>query len=75
MVGWHPRLNGHEFEQAPGDTDRQGGLECCSSWGHKESDRTKPLNNDNNPGLKWCKRINGMNRQNLATLQVRRTLS
>ena len=37
MVGWHHQLNGHEFEQAPGDSEGQGGLACCSSWGHKES--------------------------------------
>ena len=30
MVGWHHRLNGHEFEQAPGVGDGQGGLACCS---------------------------------------------
>ena len=36
MVGWHHRLNGHEFEQAPGLGDGQGGLECCSPWGRKE---------------------------------------
>ena len=40
MVGWHHRLNGHEFEQAPGVRDGQGGLACCSPWGHKESDTT-----------------------------------
>ena len=40
MVGWHHRLYGHEFEQAPGVGDRQGGLACCSPWGHKESDTT-----------------------------------
>ena len=40
MVGWHHRLNGHEFEQAPGVCDGQGGLGCCSPWGHKESDMT-----------------------------------
>ena len=39
MVGWHHRLNGQEFEQAPGDGDGQGSLVCCSPWGHKESDR------------------------------------
>ena len=44
MVGWHHQLNGHEFEQAPGVGDGQGGLECCSSWGHKESDTTEQLN-------------------------------
>ena len=35
MVGWHPRLNGHEFEQAPGVGNGQGGLACCSSWGRR----------------------------------------
>jgi len=44
MVGWHHRLSGHEFEQAPGD-DGQGSLECCSPWGHKESDVTEQLSN------------------------------
>ena len=33
MVGWHHRLNGHEFEQALGDGEGQGSLVCCSSWG------------------------------------------
>ena len=40
MVGWHHWLNGHEFEQAPGDGEGQGSLACCSPWGHKESDIT-----------------------------------
>ena len=44
MVEWHHRLKGHEFEQAPGDDDRQGNLVCCSPWGHKESDTTDRLN-------------------------------
>ena len=44
MVGWHYQLNGHEFEQAPGDGDGQGSLTCCSLWGHKESYRTERLN-------------------------------
>ena len=35
MVGWHHRLNGHEFEQAPGVGDGQGSLACCSPWGPK----------------------------------------
>ena len=35
MVGWHHRLNGHESEQTPGDSEGQGSLECCSSWGHR----------------------------------------
>ena len=41
MVGWHHWLNGHEFEQALGVGDGQGGLACCSPWGSKESDTTK----------------------------------
>ena len=43
MVGWHLRLNGHEFEQAPGVGDGQGSLVCCSPWGHKEPDTTEQL--------------------------------
>ena len=39
--GWHPRPDGHEFEQAPGVGDGQESLECCSPWGHKELDTTK----------------------------------
>ena len=42
-VGGHHRLNGHEFEQAPGDCEGQGGLTCCSPWGCKESDKTERL--------------------------------
>ena len=41
MVGWHHRLNGHEFEQTQQVGDRQGVLECCTPWGHKESDMTE----------------------------------
>ena len=38
MVGWHPQLNGHEFEQAPGNGEGQGSLACCSPRSHKELD-------------------------------------
>ena len=41
MVGWHHPLNGHEFEQAPGDGEGQRCLVCCSPWGHS---RTRPSN-------------------------------
>ena len=41
------RLSGCEFEQTPGDGGGEGGLVCCSPRGHKESDTTWPLNNDN----------------------------
>ena len=39
MVGWHHRLNRHEFEQTPGDREGQGSLVCSSPWGHKELQR------------------------------------
>ena len=39
MVGWHHGLNGHQFEQAPGDGEGQGSLACCSPWGHKDQTR------------------------------------
>ena len=48
MAGWHHQLNRHEFEQALGVGDGQGSLACCSPWGHKESDTTEGLNDDNN---------------------------
>ena len=35
MVGWHDRINVHEFKQALGDGEEQGGLACCSPWGHR----------------------------------------
>ena len=47
MVGWHHQLNGHGFEQAPGDGEGQGSLVCCSPWGHKQLDTTERLNNNN----------------------------
>ena len=49
MVGWHHRLNGHEFDQVPGDSEGRGNMVCCSPWGHKKSDTTEWLNN------KWKK--------------------
>ena len=47
MVGWHHQLNGHEFEQTPGDTEEQGSLVCCGPRGHKEWDMTEPLLHSN----------------------------
>ena len=47
VAGWHHQLDGREFEQALGVGDGQGGLVCCGPWGHKESDSTERLNNDN----------------------------
>ena len=44
MAGWHHWPYGHEFGWTPGVGDGQGGLVCCNSWGHKESDMTERLN-------------------------------
>ena len=40
MVKWHHQLNGHEFEQTPGNSEEQGSLGHCSPWGHKKLDIT-----------------------------------
>ena len=48
MVGWHHWLDGHEFEQVLGVGDGEGSLVCCSPWGPKVLDMTKPLN------WTWC---------------------
>ena len=50
MVGWHHLLDGHEFEQTLGVGDGQGGLACCSPWGHKESNTTERLNTTTTTG-------------------------
>ena len=44
MAGWHHQLDACEFERTPGVGDGQGGLVCCDSWGHKQSDTTERLN-------------------------------
>ena len=44
MVGWCHQSNVDEFDQVPGDGEGQGGLECCSPWGRKESDVTESQN-------------------------------
>ena len=56
MVGWHHRLNGHEFEQALGDDEGQESLVCCSPWYHKVSDTTEWLNNKRKQNLAWEKK-------------------
>ena len=48
MVGWHHRLNGHEFEQAPGDAEGLGACRAAVHGGAKDSDMTEQLNNINN---------------------------
>ena len=54
MVGWHHRLNGHGFEQAPGVGQGQGSLACCSPWSRKESDMTEWVNNSKKMFLDVC---------------------
>ena len=49
MVGWHHRINRHDFEHGPGDSEGQRSLERCSPWGCKESDMTEQLNNSLHP--------------------------
>ena len=66
MIGWHDRLNGHEFEQALGDGEGQGRLVCCSPWGHKESDTTERLNNN-----KICHEVMGSDAIILVFLTMR----
>ena len=57
--GWHHGLQGHEFGWALGVGDGQGGLACCGSWGHKESDTTEWLNcagcNEKSVYISWLK--------------------
>ena len=51
MIGWHHWIDGHEFEKAAGAGDGQGGLECCSPWGHRiRHDWVTELNWT---GLRW----------------------
>ena len=61
MVGWHHQLNGHGFGWTPGVGDGQGGLACCSLWGHEESDMTEWLN--------WTE-LNWINVCNLALITL-----
>ena len=51
MIGWHDRLNGHEFEQSSEDVEGQEGLEWYSPWGSKESDTIQQLSNNSTLGI------------------------
>ena len=58
MAGWHHWLDRHESEWPPGVGDGQGGLACCDSWGHKESDTTERLNwTEPKKGASWVAQI------------------
>ena len=56
MAGWHHRFDGRGFGWTLGIGDGQGGLVCCNSWGHKESDTTEQLN--------WTERISTISNDN-----------
>ena len=53
MAGWHHWFDGRESEWTPGVGDGQGGLACCDSWGHKESDTTEWLNWTEHSFMYW----------------------
>ena len=72
MVGWHHRLNGHEFEQTLGDGDGQGSLVCYSSWDRKESDMTQQLNNNTSLSPLWTSPL--INKESSVALSVREIL-
>ena len=72
MVGRHHRLDGHEFEQAPGVGDGQGGLACCSPWGRTESDTTERLNRTELMRLSKQYHLLRNNNVNLTSLKVGR---
>jgi len=57
MVRWHHQLDGHEFEQAPGVGDGQGGLACCYPWGRKQLDTTEWWNNSKRPAVAGSKLV------------------
>ena len=77
MIGWHHRLDGHEFEQALGVGDGQGSLACWSPWGRKQSDSTEQLSWTEDCGcLLWSNSPHGAPQQpaNRARPQTQATL-
>ena len=71
MVGWHHRLNGHEFEPTLGASEGQTGLACWCPWGCKESDMTQQLNN-RLPAPKLTEIGNGIYRKQLSLSQAKK---
>ena len=55
LVGWYHQLNGHEFDQTPGDSEGQGSLICCSPWSCKDLDITEQLNSNSDLFSVDCK--------------------
>ena len=70
MVRWHQRLNGHEFEQVPGDGEGQGSLTCCSPWVCKELDITERLNNNRRGSKRLKHRVCVVGESNWALQQT-----
>ena len=66
MAGWHHWLNGHGFGWTLGVGDGQGGLTCCSLWGHKESDTTDRLN--------WTKLMSSLHQRDVDALYAYKKL-
>ena len=72
MVGWHHWVNGHEFEQAPEDSEGQGSLMCCSSWGRKKIGHNLQTNNNkNNLASDGKKRISETEPSSYWTIEMR----
>ena len=57
MAGQHHQCNGHELRQTSENGEGQGGLACCSPWGHRESDTTGQLNNNKYYCVNWEKQF------------------
>ena len=73
MAGWHHRINGHEFEQALGDSEGQGSLAWGSSWSHKESGKTQSLNSNRDKLIKThtrTKELEMSESMNIATQKI-----
>ena len=66
MLGGHHQLNGHEFQQTPGDGEGQGSLACCSQWGCKQLGMTWQLNN---------KRKSARQRENAISMAIKLLLN
>ena len=71
MAGWHHRLDGRESRWTPGVGDRQRGLACCDSWGHKESDTTEQLNWTELNWTEWARMRTGNSLSSNAKWQIK----
>ena len=74
LVGWHHWLNGHEFEHTLGDSEGQGSLVCCSSWGRKESATTQQMKTTVRANEKQTKLSYTLNHKHFVPENNRRTV-